>query len=772
MSNEQDQHNVNPEDGRGYERPFNYPRIDLREQLVEWINGDGRKILLPDFPELDAGRREKNETVMNWIYDQRDLTRELIWKQDFMPDLVAALERWIKTDESGLPIVRGKKVFQWKRTADQGRMVLYVGPDLENQIEILNQNNMGGEIIDWTSISPDGRYVVYGVSPGDEKSVLHVLDLEQNVVLPIRIEDTRVVSIAWLPDCTGFYYTRYMEEGNYDKTVFLHMIGTELGSDVEIFKPENKKIDYPDLEAFPEANLLIKTDSRGWKSTNVFFAKMDDAAQLEWQLLAKGNLTTEEMEEGKVGTMYIPTQYEKYFYIRTNLGANLYQVARVRCDKEDQDPSDQAHWESFIPEDPEKGSLVDFKIVGGKGILHYQHWGISRLEIMDLETFERIEVKFGVGSVKEFWGEQRPGSKLYYSFESFNVPKTVYECDVVTYTTGIDNLAIGGLKFDKTKFEDGTSQREYLENMVVKQVVFPSEDGTMVRGILVHHKDLKKNGKNRALTYGYAGFGWNVTPSFTGSCVEWVNGLGIGEALDPENPHAIYFAIQARGGAEDGEEWHRAGMLGNKQNGVDDLIAGAEYLIREGYTSPEYLAATGGSNGALGFAIAMEQRPDLWAAHVWQFPLLDFLHFIFYTFGESWSEEFGHPKDPAQFDFLFRLSPVHNVLKGLLPAVLMQAGWNDNRVDARDALLMTKFLQEANLSDFLPILLSVWGLPEKKAKGKKGKSLLLKNLGLDKAIGHGINKSTSTDALIRAEFYGFFYYIFGLLKQKRLEQAV
>jgi prolyl oligopeptidase len=341
--------------------------------------------------------------------------------------------------------------------------------------------------------------------------------------------------------------------------------------------------------------------------------------------------------------------------------------------------TDESKWIDFVPEN--KNTLENFFIIGGKGVLKYQSKACSKLEIIDLNTQKRQEINLPtLGTVSNITGQTNK-SIMYYSFESFSTPDTVFEFNTKTYTQKkLDSFNIGNTD---------------ISNIVTEQITYKSKDKTPVTMFIVKNKNLIKNGKNKTILYGYGGFNVSQNPVFSGHIIDWINSGGV-------------FAIaNLRGGSEYGEKWHQSGILQNKQNVFDDFIAAAEYLIHQKITQPKKLAIQGGSNGGLLVGVVMVQRPELFSAVICQVPLLDMIHYDQLKIAKSWRLEYGDPSDPQQFKFLYNYSPYHHVKnKTSYPAVFLTTAKNDIRVDAMHARKMTAKLQFSNASD-KPILLYV-----------------------------------------------------------------
>jgi prolyl oligopeptidase len=315
---------------------------------------------------------------------------------------------------------------------------------------------------------------------------------------------------------------------------------------------------------------------------------------------------------------------------------------------------------------------------GGRLAVEFTQNASSRVKIYDLNGKLLREIALpAIGSVSSFTGRWR-SSEAFFTFESFHIPSTIYRYDLAKGTQEV--WAKSPAPIESAKYE-------------VQQVWYASKHGTRVPMFLVFAKGIKLDGSHPTLLTGYGGFNVSETPVFTTRAAAWVSSGG------------IYASANLRGGGEFGEEWHRAGMLGNKQNVFDDFIAAAEWLIQNNYTSPARLAIRGGSNGGLLVGAALTQRPELFGAVVCGYPLLDMLRFHKFLVARWWVPEYGSSDDAEQFKYLYAYSPYQHVQPGTkYPAVLLITGDSDTRVDPLHARKMAARAQAASSSG-KPVLL-------------------------------------------------------------------
>jgi len=342
----------------------------------------------------------------------------------------------------------------------------------------------------------------------------------------------------------------------------------------------------------------------------------------------------------------------------------------------------------------------------------------SRVVLYDRDGRRLTEIPLpALGTVDSISGEP-DGKEVFFGFSSYTVPPRVERIDLATKTA--------------STWQKVTADVD-LSRLEVKQVFYPSKDGTKVSMFVVGRKGLALDGSNPTLLYGYGGFNVSQTPGFSRSLVLWLERGG------------VYAEANLRGGGEYGEDWHRAGMLDRKQNVFDDYIAAAEWLIAKKYARSDRLAIYGGSNGGLLVGAALTQRPDLFKAVVCAVPLLDMLRYQNFQIARLWVPEYGSAEDAAQFKYLYAYSPYHHVKKGTAyPATLLTTADSDSRVDPMHARKMAALLQASTSSD-RPILLRT-----------------------ETRAGHGAGKPLSKQIDEAADVYGFLIWQLGLEMKRDL----
>jgi prolyl oligopeptidase len=647
-----------------------------------------------------------SDEVKGWTRKQNAYLRQVL---DAVPERERISQRLWQLHEIGslgVPVSKGqgkgagkKRYFYTRRDGKQNQPVLYLregerpaGEPVRDRVLVdVNQLSVDGtRALDWWFPAEDGRYLAYGISSnGDEESTLRVRDVATGEDLPDVITRTRHCSLAWRPDSKGFYYTRYPLPGSvppgedkYHRTVHYHALGTDPALDPKIFPRDFGQRDLKDLPSVrlsPDGHWLGIEVAQGWARSEVFLLdtrKKDPPAPIEVVARQPAIYRLAEVLDDRL-------------YLVSNEGAPRYRVFAVDLRK----PA-RENWTEVIAEGPD--TLESVAYVGGRLVAHYLRDASSRLRIYDGKgKFWREVALPGLGTAAGLSGQPR-GRELFFSFVTHLTPTIIFRYDldkrVPEAASAVWQRLPGPL--DPSEFE-------------VNQVRYRSRDGTMIPMFLVHRKGLTRDGNNPTLLYGYGGFNISLTPSFAAQVAPFIEKGG------------VYAVAGLRGGAEYGEDWHRAGMLGKKQNVFDDFIAAAEHLIREKITSPPKLAISGRSNGGLLTSAVLTQRPELFQAAISGVPLTDMLRYQKFRIAQLWIPEYGSADDPEAFKWLYKYSPYHRVEKGVdYPAVLLFTAEADSRVDAMHARKMAARLQAAT-SGKRPILLRL----EDKAGHGTGKPL-------------------------------------------------
>ena len=693
------------------------PQADIKP-IVDIYHGTK---VVDNYRWLEDGSSPETQ---KWVGDEMAYTRAIL---DPLPGRDAIHKRLTDLLTIGnitAPLIAGKHYFYTEREGMQNQPVLYVRDQLNGPDRVLvdaNQLASDGTIaLDWFQPSENGKYVAYGTSPsGSEMSTLHIIETKTGTTLPDTIERTRAASIAWLRDNSGFYYTRYPKKGDvpagqemYNRHVFFHLLGTDPETDDPIFGEGRDAEDWPSVSLSNDGRWLLINVSQGWTKSELFLKDL------------KSNNAPTRLTTGK-NFLYSADVYEGKVYITTNEDAPRYRVFVTEAGNFDREA-----WKEIIPQTD--AVLQGAAVYGGKLFTQYEQNATSQLKIFDLDGKKLSDITLpALGSVYGTGGRW-DRDELFYAFQSFTVPPSIYRVDLTpahieTKPVGPSGDAIG-LTSLWTKVDAPSIDASAYE---VAQEWFKSKDGTRVPMFVVHKKGLTKNGKNPTLLTAYGGFNVSLTPTFSRTAYLWME-------------HGGVFAVaNLRGGAEFGEDWHRAGMLDKKQNVFDDMIAAAEHLIAEKYTDKNHLAIQGGSNGGLLMGAMITQRPDLFRAVICQVPLLDMLRYQNFQIAKLWIPEYGSSDDAAQFKWLYAYSPYQHVKAGAeYPAILFMTADTDTRVDPMHAKKMAALMQA-----------------EAKNGESKTRPILLR---IESKAGHGAGKPVTKQIEEFTDIYSFLFWQLGV----------
>ncbi|HVV52205.1 MAG TPA: prolyl oligopeptidase family serine peptidase [Polyangia bacterium] len=621
--------------------------------------------------------------VVRWTAAENAKTRRALDGLPGRAALAARFKQLYSIGSLGAPVSRprgkgeARRYFYTRRDGAQNQPVLYVRDGLDGAdralVDVNQERADGTRALDWWFPSDDGARVAYGVSDdGSEESVLRVRDVAAGRDLADQIPRTRACSLAWTPDGGGFYYTRYPKPGEvprgeeaYHRGVFLHRLGEDPARDRKIFGDGRDRTDWPGVDLSPGGRWLVITVSQGWTKSELYLADLADP---------RGDGRPRPLAAGEDARFEVIQALDDRLYLLTTSGAprgRLFAVDPAR-------PA-RAHWREVVPESEEVIESAAY-FHGGLAVGSL-HDAAARLRLFDADGRHRHEVPLpGLGALTAL-SAAHDAAELFYGFTGFLSPTAI-----VRVTPGAPPRSAVWRALpapaDAAAFE-------------VERVMVTSRDGTRLPLFLAHKKGLPRDGTRPALLTGYGGFDVDMLPSWTPSALPFLESGG------------TYALAVLRGGGEYGESWHRAGMLGDKQNVFDDFIAAATWLVDARVTAPGRLAISGGSNGGLLVGAALTQRPDLFRAVVCNVPLLDMLRYHLFRLAQLWIPEYGSPDDPAARRWLGAYSPYQHVRDGVkYPAVYLHTAASDTRVDPMHARKMAARLQAATASG-LPVLLDV-----------------------------------------------------------------
>ena len=664
----------------------------------------------------------KSPETAKWVEEEMAYTRGVLDRLAGREAIHQRLTQLLSIGSVTPPMIAGRHYFYTKREGMQNQPILYVREGLNGEDRVLVDANAlaadGTVALDWFQPSENGKYVAYGTSPsGSEMSTLHIIETKTGTVLPDTIERTRAASIAWTLDNSGFYYTRYPKKGDvpdgqemYNRHVYYHALGDDPANDDKpIFGEGRDAEDWPSVHLSNDGHWLLISVSQGWTKSELFL--MD----------VKKGTPPSRITTGK-NFLYGGEVYDDKLFITTNEDAPRYRVFVA-----DAGNYDREAWKELIPQTD--AVLQGTGVFGRKLFAQYEQNASSQLKLFDLEgkkisdiTLPAIGTVFGSGGR---WDRD----EMFFGFQSFTVPPSIYRVELkpVHAVTAGKNPVESDVIANPTLWTKVDAPSIDPSGYDVNQEWFKSKDGTRVPMFVVHKRGIAKNGKNPALLTAYGGFNVSLTPGFSRTAYLWMEHGG------------IYAVANLRGGAEFGEDWHRAGMLDKKQNVFDDMIAAAEHLIAEKYTDKNHLAIQGGSNGGLLMGAMMSQLPDLFRAVVFQVPLLDMLLYQDFQIAKLWIPEYGTSENAEQFKWLYAYSPYHHVKAGTeYPAILFMTADTDTRVDPMHAKKMAALMQA-----------------EAKNGQSKTRPILLR---IESKAGHGAGKPVTKQIEEFTDVYSFLFW--------------
>ncbi len=639
--------------------------------------------------------------VEDWVKRQNKVTYGYLDQIPFTEDIANRFEELYNYPKLSSPYKAGEYYFFYKNDGLQNQSVIYRQKGLDGEAEVFIDPNEinpeGTTAISVVGFSKDYKYVTYSVQEaGSDWQTFYVKEVATGKTLPDELSWVKFSGASWVGD--GFYYSRYPapESGleysaeNEGHSVYYHKLGEN---------QEDDKLIYSDPENPKRYHYVSVTEDR--KILTLYASTGTDGFETYIQHLDQDESTFNALQEGFDFKNSVIHHADGYVWVRTNRGADNYRLMKINTETLD--------WEAAEEIIPETEHLLNsVSTGGGKLFANYLEKASNHVYVMDYDGSNRMEIELpGVGSAGGFSGRESSDT-LFYTFTSFTRPPSIFSYDV---TSGKSELFFKTeLKFDP-------------EDYVEKQVTYKSKDGTPVSMFLVHKKGLELNGNNPTYLYGYGGFNISLTPSFSSSRLILLENGGV-------------FAMpNLRGGGEYGEEWHKAGMLLNKQNVFDDFMAAADYLIDEQYTKSEKLAIAGGSNGGLLVGACMTQRPDLFAVAFPAVGVLDMLRYHKFTVGWGWIPEYGSSDDSVHFENLYSYSPLHQLKDSVAyPATMITTADHDDRVVPAHSFKFAARLQEAHVGDE-PVLIRI-----------------------EVDAGHGAGKPTSKIIEEQAEKWAFFFY--------------
>jgi prolyl oligopeptidase len=703
---------------------FNYPPAKRGDTVDDY---HGTKV--PDPYRWLEDDVRKSPEVRAWVEAENSLTNAYLESIPQRSSIRKRITELMDYEKYSAPSKHGGRYFWMKNDGLQNQSVLYTQESLDAPPRVLLDPNKWSEdgtvALSGLAVSEDGKYLAYGVADaGSDWHTWHVLDVATAKPLSDELKWVKFSGAAWTKDGKGFFYGRFDEPGpgakyqslNLNQHLVYHRLGTPQSDDVLVYR----RPDHPEwtfnASVTEDGRYLVITTHKGTDNNcRVTYKDLSEPYGLPVELI--DNFESEYSLIDNDGPV---------FWFKTDKKAPRGKVIAIDIRK-----PDPANWKEVIPE--AKDNLVGVNMVGNLFVATYLKDARTQVKMFDPRGRFVREVEFPtLGSAGGFGGK-RTDTETFYTFTSFITPPVIYRYDLITGQSTLFRKA--NVKFNPDDYE-------------VRQVFFPSKDGTRVPMFLSMKKGTKLDGNNPTLLYGYGGFNIPLTPGFSVSRLQWMEMGG------------IFAQANLRGGGEYGQEWHKAGTKLRKQNVFDDFIAAAEWLVKERYTSTAKLAIMGGSNGGLLVGACMTQRPDLYGACLPAVGVMDMLRFQKFTAGRFWVDDYGSSDNAEEFKALHAYSPYHNLKKGTkYPATLVTTADTDDRVVPGHSF---KFLAELQYCQAGPA--PVMGRIETRAGHGAGKptakqieevadqwAFLVKNLHMDVTIPDRVAAAPSGNGSAPAE---------------------
>ena len=616
---------------------------------------------------------EKSEEVSAWVESQNTLARpylaELPSRERYKERLTALWDY----EKYSTPYMVNGKLFYSYNDGLQNQYVLYMADGVNGEPEVLIDPNTlsedGTVSMASTELSPKASFLAYMLSDGGtDWKTIHVRDTSKKSDLTDTIKGIKFSNIAWLPDESGFFYSRYPqnEAGKYDDSqtvsIYFHAIGTAQSEDKKVFAFDNKPTWNPYPSVVQDGKTLLISVFEGYQANGVYAKSLvNDNSELvpvfdKWD-----------------GRYDLIGEHDDELFFTSTANAPTGKVIKVDFD------GGVKATETVI--ESTSDTLSSVSLLGEKLFAQYLKDVKGQVSVFDLNGKKIDEIAFNdIGSVSGFYGSKNADT-TFYKLTGFTNPGQVFAYDVKSGESSLFKSIDTGVNYDDYE---------------TKQIFYTSKDGTKVPMFIVHKKGLKLDGNNKTLLYGYGGFNISLLPRYSVSRMVWV-----------EQGNVLAIA-NLRGGGEYGQQWHKAGTKLDKQNVFDDFIAAGEYLVESGYTTPEKMGIQGGSNGGLLVGATLTQRPDLFSAALPAVGVLDMLRYHTPSANaRAWSSDYGLSENKDEFEALYAYSPLHNTKPGTCyPATLDTTGDHDDRVVPWHSYKFAAQLQ-ADQSCDNPILLRV-----------------------------------------------------------------
>ncbi|WP_197677740.1 prolyl oligopeptidase family serine peptidase [Opitutus sp. GAS368] len=617
-----------------------------------------------------------------WVAAQNALTDSVV---DAFPERAVIKQRLTELwnyPRTGLPFKEANWYFYTKNDGLQNQSPLYVTDGLRGAERLLLDPNTlsadGTVALALTSPSPDGKWLGYGLATGgSDWRELRLRDVATGQDAPDSIKWAKFTGMSWTHDGKGFFYSRYPApaDGNpkvftklENRQLYYHRVGTPQSEDRMVYAMPDQPAWFPGGAVSSDGRyLLISVSQPGKLGNSVYYLDLGDAQKPSFD-----GPVVKLIDQFVSGYNFLGNA-GRTFYFSTDEGAPRNRIVALDLDH----PAAPAV--TVVPESAD--TMEGVRISAGKFVLTYMHDAVNRVVLCNLDGSAAGEIKLpGVGSVGAVSGKFKD-PEIFISYSSYLAPGTTLRHDLASGMTEVFNET--KMPLDLTQFE-------------VKQVFYPSKDGTKIPMFLVYKKGLKLDGTAPTWLYGYGGFNITHKPAFAVPPLVWIERGG------------IYADACLRGGGEYGEDWHKAGTKERKQNVFDDYIAAADWLVVQHYTTHRKIVLDGRSNGGLLLGAVVNQRPDLAGAAVPAVGVMDMLRYHKFTVGAAWASDYGNSDTPEGFKYLAAYSPLHTVKAGArYPAVLVTTGDHDDRVFPAHSYKYVATMQQAVAADAGPVLIHI-----------------------------------------------------------------
>jgi prolyl oligopeptidase len=675
-----------------------YP-ITAKENVVDTYFGDQ---VADPYRWLEDDRSAETEA---WVETQNETTQDYLENIPYREKIAKVVRDLLDYERVSAPFTEGEYTYFYKNDGLQNQSLVYRSKAGGESMVFIDPNKFsddGTVSLAGLSFSTDGSMAAYQTSTGgSDWRQVYVMNTETKALLSDTLINVKFSGLSWYKN-EGIYYSSYdkpkgseLSQKTDQHKLYYHKIGNTQADDLKIYGHNDaEKHRYIGAQVSEDDCFLLVSAANSTSGNRAFLKDLSNP-NAGWQVIT-------ETIDSDVSML-------------TNKGDNLYLVTNHNAPNSkivvvDAKSPSVENWKDLIPQTE---NVLSPSTAGGYIFAEYMVDAISKVYQYNLEGEQLRTIELpGIGSAG-FAGDKLGVTISYYTFSNYITPPSIYSLDITSGESTLFNKPAS--KFDGSKF-------------VSKQVFYKSKDGTEVPMIITHHKDTELNGKNPTMLYGYGGFNISLTPSFSSAVAAWLE-LG-----------GVYAVPSIRGGGEYGKAWHKAGTQMQKQNVFDDFIAAAEYLIDKHYTSSDYLALRGGSNGGLLVGAVMTQRPELAKVALPAVGVLDMLRYHTFTAGAGWAYDYGTSEQSEEmYKYIKAYSPVHNVKSGLeYPATLITTADHDDRVVPAHSFKFAAVLQEFQ-DGYNPVLIRI-----------------------ETDAGHGAGTPISKTIEQYADIYGFVLYNMGI----------